>query len=212
MLIQEIPFQITLERDPNRSYDKIHQSELVRDIALKMNYLAKEYATEEIEDFTKVAAGLAWEEWAVQKFHPEIYYHPGEYELDGIVVTPDGVSHAERPPTNIEMPILHEFKFTWKSPPVDRNTGSILLDQFATHDKWWMWRTQMQAGCKVLETRFAMLHVYFANGDYGWMRKSAVPVNTCYKVFRFDFHQYEVDEAWNMLVTHKKEREKRGKK
>lgn len=88
---------------------------------------------------------------------------PGEYELDGIYMNPDGVDNRDG--------TLEEYKATYKSlgrltgtnPDKGDCAGDVLCWVKRFH--WW-WLVQIMAYCWVVGTERARLIVWFANGDY----------------------------------------------
>lgn len=204
MRVVDTEFVLELEPSKGRTVG-LHQSDVVRQIALDMKYLAPEYADAEL-DPNKISLGLAWEEWVVNK-HPEMAAHPGEKSKDGVIVSVDGISYEDIPllsvkgkplGSTVEMPVVHEVKCTWYSMP---KTLEALIED----DKFWMYRAQMMNGCAVWNTRFAKLHPFFVNGDYGWLRgKAATSVSTIYKVYEFEFTQAEINGNWAMILQYVK--------
>jgi hypothetical protein len=202
--VREIPVELKLERDPTRT-GGIHQSSIIKAIALRSGILDSRYAEE--EDFAEmsnpllVMLGLAWEDWASKHLHPDVTYHPGEVECDGIKQSVDGWSETE-PDTYTRVWLepcpedwmsvkVNEFKSTHKSCKGLDNPEIGFRDQ-----KFWMWIAQMMGYCHTFQTRWATLHVLFVRGDY----KAFGPQ---YRVFEFEFTEEEIEDNWNMILAHK---------
>lgn len=182
----------------------VHCSSLIRSIAINTGKLKlaekghgsrfKMDAVIDERDFPLVMAmGMAWEDWLSRQY-PDMLYHIGELSLDGISMSPDGVTvDMEMDPT-LGMGIVEEFKFTYKSSrkPIEEQ---------------WMWLAQVKAYCKALPTLCARLHVLHANGDYDYARPGLPPQ---YIVHSLQFTQRELDSNWNMLVKEKDDLECRG--
>lgn len=131
-------------------------------------------------DRLRISIGLAWEEWYI----PQMGYindHPGEMQLDGIYMTPDGESLDVV--LNHHMLCLHEVKATYKS---TKTVGNL--------DSQWMWLAQTKAYCKAMGTMRAFLHVLFLCGDYSF------PMTPQLRVWRIDYDQAELDENWETMT------------
>lgn len=163
----------------------LHVSGLIRALAVRAGKLdADEVVTDPgPSGFGKVtelrmAMGLAWEDWLSRQI-PGMEYHPGEFECDGIVFSPDGLDLDNRR--------LHEFKVTWKSA-----NGGI--------DKQFMWLLQCQAylwGLGLGDWTQAWLHVYYVCGDY------SKPITPLYRVYQCDFEPIELRETWKTLQQYR---------
>jgi hypothetical protein len=197
MRIWPIEFTIKLDRGTGRSPGR-HVSEVIRDLALRGKILDKKYATEDLDAAPeRVALGLAWEEW-IHNQHPEICFHPGEIELDGISMSVDGISYPGDNERSIfgcdSAGAVHEFKLTWKSSrkPIDEE---------------WMWLTQLKAYCKGMtavtkqDHSTGFLHVFYVNGNYS--RNPEDPDGRPrYKVWGLEFTKNELRENWAMITNH----------
>lgn len=200
--IKEVPFKLILPRDSNRSTG-LHVSDIIRDLALQAHYLDKKYADSDIdEDPELVLLGMAWEKEILLQ-HPEIHGHPGEFVVDGIAMSPDGVSESQHYPFD-----LHEIKLTKKSRP---KTVNLIM----TVPKWWMYITQMKCYLRALESRQAFLHVGFVNNSYAFLRgRDNVDVNEAmmaYRIYDIKFTWEEIRDNWTMIKNHEKTMRRQGK-
>lgn len=162
-----------MERSPG-----LHVSEIYRDLAIRAGLLDDSDDNPPPNNHTTL--GFIWEtviEKALRNLLPDGVTRPGEFIVDGIACSPDGVDKFWR---------VHEYKCTWKSSNHD------IQDK-----KHWMWMVQIRAYCYVMNATRARLHVFFVNGDY---RGSGPQL----KVWDLEFTQRELDENWKMLVNHAK--------
>lgn len=179
----------------------VHASGVIRCIATEQGILKSEWAEElsltdmrEITDETailRICIGLAWEQFYI----PEVLGptlgvedHPGEMYVNGIYMTHDGESvdtiiAGDSPKYSR---ILHEVKATYKS----TKTVGDLKSQ-------WMWMAQIQAYCKGMGIRHAMMHVLFLCGDYTF------PIKPKRRAWWIEFSQEEIDTNWELLVDYK---------
>jgi hypothetical protein len=198
MEIWQVPYQLQIiEAGAGRS-PGLHVSEVIRDLAVRGGQLDKKYVDADLSP-EKIELGLAWEE-RVAKHHPEICFHPGEMQVDGISMSVDGISYIEPDEVSIftvdGVGALHEFKLTWKSSKKDISGE-------------WMWLTQIKSylhGMSVtskpkVTMRSAFLHVYWVNGDYGWMR-GGTGSGSRYEIFGMRFTDLEIFENWSMITGH----------
>lgn len=110
---------------------------------------------------------------------------PPEFELDGIVGSPDLVDYKNW--------AVWDTKFTWKS--------AAKLDRMERY--FWPWITQMKGYLKMMQQLgpccHAELYVFFVNGDY------RPPVPSTRRLL-LEFDQQEIDENWQMIVRHARNR------
>lgn len=107
--------------------------------------------------------------------------HPGEMEVDGIYMSPDGESIATVF-MDKAISVIHECKATYKS---TKTVGDLT--------KQWMWLAQIMAYCKGANTTTAMLHVLFLCGDYKF------PITPQLRCWKIEFTQDEIDTNWELL-------------
>lgn len=174
----------------------IHVSDLVRLAAIDHGLFDADDNTAYIpagESFpqpaiNRMCGGLAWEEWLEKRYKGVLAFHPGEVSRDGVSGSPDAVHMCQWS----NRPVVHEFKFTWKSV----NTG---------WKKNWYWLSQIQAylhclswdGAGVENTpTVGYLHTYHVNGDY----KGSGPI---YRVMQLSFTHRELTDNWDLLSRYR---------
>lgn len=212
MKVIEEPFQLRLPRDGNRSVG-IHLSEILRSLAFISKVLDIKYDTPLDENNSEMMQlGLALEDYLALYQHPEIAFHPGELMLDGIAMSPDGISivDSEDYACTIGVEegtfILHEFKLTRKSSRDFKES----LRMRAKKCLLWLW--QIMAYRYALNKRVegdqvclvAKLHVWFVNGNYSRDDKDPEAMPR-YKIYRLVFTAEELQENWTMITSHKEQ-------
>jgi hypothetical protein len=179
----------------------IHVSGIIRSIAIHTGILKPDSVDEPsmadsriITDpvaILRMTIGLAWEEYYLGVFlKDKVTKHPGEKCVDGIYMSPDGVSREWLPYPRVMITRVHEVKATYKS----INTVGDMSGQ-------WLWLTQIKAYCKGMKTLYANLHVLFLCGDY------KMPIRPLVREWTLEFTQKEIDENWAMLKEYKEYRE-----
>jgi hypothetical protein len=175
-----------------RSPSQAHVSNIIRDIenAVLKPGQRKPYDQLSKEEKRRMGAytsvGWAWEEVIraailASGFGPyadtERYITPGELHLDGIYGTPDWIDTVDY--------CVEEFKATYRSSrrPLDPD--------------FWHWLVQIKAYCRLLQTTWARLRVFYVNGNY----RDSGPQ---YKAYRLSFTALEIDDNWRMLSGHAK--------
>ena len=127
--------------------------------------------------------GTLWERVFSRDMAAKYIGRPHQIQVDGIWMSLDGIG----PDPEGEVPIVvEEYKATWKS------TNSSPTDNF-------YYMTQIKSYCKAVETRVAVMRIFYIVGDY----KGSGPV---YRVARIQFSQKEIDQNWEMILKHKKEK------
>jgi hypothetical protein len=178
----------------------VHLSGVIRWIAIQMGVLTPDDrdCTDDrneigqavqrfpLEARLKMAVGLAWEDWLSSQY-PDVMYHPGEMELDGILMTPDGLHPNET---------LYEFKVTWKS-------AFKLFNEGYDHKSFWMWRAQNMGYLKALGWRKVRQCILYVNGDYRGSLPQFVELDV-------EYTQEEIDDNWRLMLKHKHQAEKEG--
>jgi hypothetical protein len=187
----------------------IHLSKVIRAIALESNILDKKYmdgleleeVTGQSEEWwkaldpgslTRICIGLAWDAWYLPNLGMEVVPAPGEMDVDGIYMTPDGESlDIIRVGNDINHELaIHEVKATYKS----TNTVGDMSTQ-------WMWLTQMKGYCKGAGCRVGYMHPLHLCGDYKYPITPQIGPhkgrNSC---FRIEFTQEEIDESWDLIT------------
>lgn len=148
----------------------------------------------------RIAIGLAWEQWYIKTQLPEVTDHPGEWESDGIFMTPDGeeLSIVYRQ----YRVLIHEIKATYKSTKtigIQHVNGEWVCnpDIFISQ---WMWLAQIRGYCRKAKTRFAVLHILCLCNDYSWPMRPM-----CYRL-DIEFTDDELDRSWQTITDYKDER------
>ncbi len=177
MTITPVPFTLRLVNDLGRS-GGLHLSSVIRDIGFALGYIPPQYLEGEMQ-VEKICLGQAWEDHLAKHQHPDILYHPGEILVDGIAMSPDGLSYVEHG-------ILHEFKLTWKSMAKERDLESQ-----------WLWIAQMMGYCHAHGLDTAWLHVFWVNGNYKYGTPEGGPQ---YKVYQFKFSQKDLKSNWRTIT------------
>lgn len=202
MTATEIPVIITLPPPDSPRTEGIHVSSIIRCLATEAGILNYE----QLEDLSLIDArnitdqrsilrmniGLAWEKHYAM-LCPDVSFHAGELELDGIFMTPDGESVSVVGNTTSERYgqwelIVVEYKATYKS----TNTVGDLSTRSS-----WMWRAQLLAYCKAKGTRFAKLAALFICGDYSY------PIGPTMKEWLIEFTQEEIDANWRLMCDYR---------
>lgn len=188
----------------------VHVSGLIRGIAFETGVLKPEWVEElslievgpsmRFSDpvvALRVNMGLAWEDFYIREYlEPAgVLDHPGEYECDGIYMSPDGEELAQvlisgRRTHKLK---IHEVKCTYKSTNTVGETEGELLSQF-------MWLCQIKAYCQGAGTTLADLHVLFVCGDY------SKPIKPMKKIFHLEFEASEIADNWAMLKNYRDQR------
>ena len=188
MLVREVRCDFSLDHRASPRTPGQHVSEVIRDIALKMGVL-KQDDKEELDwtlaryrlacgdpagvstlfptAISRVALGLAWEQWVGEQWEQINFHSIGELEKDGLIGTPDGLEFwLPFPPGEARgHGAIHEIKLTWKSSRSDREKPQERLAQE------FLWLAQTKAYCEMASqpgfpVLQAMLHVYWVNGNY----------------------------------------------
>ena len=170
----------------------LHLSTILRDLYGYSSKDAEKSQDEVYQANVAMSIGFAWEiliGWAIgQVFHQAdledagILIHPGEYELDGVRMSPDALWVYED--------CLEEWKCT------QRSTKRHISEQ-----RLWLW--QAQSYCKAIgftKVRFRVLHL---RGDYGH-GPSGQP---CVKTWVIEFTPEELEANWCMVMLHKDSKE-----
>lgn len=194
MIVTSLP-QPTLATDlikgpPNetgseRSTGKVHLSTVYRDLCKEALLTRYKSELSEADLHLYAAGGFLWE-WLFALAYKNAYtdgdvIRTDEWELDGIVGSPDGVRVL---PYRVV-----ETKFRWMS--------ANKIDNLEKY--FWPELVQCKGYCKMVGTNAAELHVYFVNGDY----KPPVPR---VESRLLEFSDQELDENWWMVTNHARRR------
>lgn len=196
--IQDLPlFDNSATRSPG-----LHVSAIIRCIAIERGILTlddlEDLSLVDVRDMSNIGIlaqlrihmGMAWDLYYLTLL-PEITSHPGELEVDGVFMTPDGetisIIKVDRRPTYVMRVV--EVKCTYKS----TKTVGDLRSQF-------MWLAQVKSYCNGYKTRYADLHVLFVCGNYKF------PIRPMLIIYHIEFTQEEIDDNWSLLTDYAKMR------
>lgn len=173
-------YHASIDRDVKRS-EGCHVSKIIHAIEMKDGRLKgrtdiDNNNSEQWRDYR--TAGFLMERAFREMLTERQLLKLGEFEVDGIFMTPDYVDANGW--------VLEEWKCTWRSAGKDIEE----LD-------WWSWFAQMKAYCKALGTLKARLRVFYVNGTYS-------PRKPKLSAWDIEFTQDEVDSNWSMLVNYAK--------
>lgn len=168
-----------------------HLSDVTQDLYMRLNKPKRREKGAGPEGIWTI--GLAWEHvlswgWSqVFPDHPERIVHLGEFEQDGIIMTPDRVDSV--------WPGVVEMKATFKR-----------ADKWPIQEQW-LWLVQGKAYCHVLgleQCRWYVLHIMDAMGMY--TGEIIAP-----KVWEVRFTHGELVRNWEMILQHRDNMAKGGK-
>lgn len=179
----------------------IHVSSVIRAIAAESGILAKEYVESlDLVDASQqdwwnnlnmksrlvISIGMAWDQFYLPSLG-NVVAHPGEMQLDGVYLTPDGesVSFVHTSTWKGQTVCIHEAKATYKS---TKTVGDLSTQ--------WLWLAQTKAYCKAAGTRFAYIHVLFLCGGYTY------PIQPQLKVWLVEYSQEEIEDNWEMITDY----------
>ena len=171
-----------LTTDSSRSTDKIHVTEIIADIE---KTLGKEYKGDWDSQITR-EIGFLWEGVLSRAFGDSLAIRPPEVEVDGIVMSMDGV--------DLDNWTIEEYKCTWSSTK-------------KSPDMVWRWMSQTKAYCKGMGKQkkeggkypCVKFHILYLMGGYDGKGPK-------YKVYRVEFSELEIEENWAMIVNHARHR------
>lgn len=165
--------------DPVRS-EGVHLTDIIKDIMIESHIQKTMSGSVWKEDQLHLAGevGFMWEEILSSALKNRLPCRIGELELDGILLSPDGIEVDE---VDGE-PILSEYKSVWSSSkrePIDN----------------WKWMAQTKGYCKALGLTKVRMYILYLMGDY----KGGGPQ---YRKCTIEFTELEIEENWEMLVNH----------
>lgn len=172
------------ETGEGRSVGTLHLSTIYRDME-QQALLRRRPEMDERELAWYGAGGYLWEHAFAQAHSQAIVrgdlVRTGEWSLDGIVGSPDGIDL-------VNWRVI-ETKFRWMS--------STKFDQLEKH--FWLELVQVRGYCKMVHTLESELWVFFVNGDYR-------PPKPIVRGKLLTFNQQEIDESWAMIRSHAQRR------
>jgi len=134
-----------------------------------------------IDDATKMQfeKGFLWEVALSKAFGEKAAKRIGEIELDGIAMSPDGISFDKDGSHTVE-----EYKctaFSSNKSPAEN----------------WRWMMQVKGYCKALGANKCIFRI-FHHMEIMWNP------GACYAVWELTFTQGELDENWESVLNHAK--------
>lgn len=153
-------------------YQMIHEGSTARR-AKMVHSRRKETPISDAKTLTKFEVGFLWEDVMSLALKSRLPARPGEIELDGVILSPDGVD-LECDPIRVV-----EYKATWYSS--NKRVEDIVR-----------WMYQIKSYCYALEIprcRFDILHIC---GNY-------FPPEPMHRIVEIDFSWRELMENWNMV-------------
>jgi hypothetical protein len=184
MDIQEIRIPVPqpgsgLPRSDARETGKIHVSDVIRYI-MAVSGMEKNAAEWAIKPLTLAGEmGFMWEDILSTAYAERCGIRPGEFERDGLVLSPDGLGED---PYAEGCLADYEYKCTWKS-----------VKHYP--DDNWYWMTQFKAYAHAMETETVILFALYLFGDW----RGSGPLD---KQFRIIFTPSELEENWSMILKH----------
>jgi hypothetical protein len=132
---------------------------------------------------SRMQLGLAFEDIIINRYsrhYPKRYIRSGEFDIDGLIITPDLIDLTDGSPDSI--------KLTWLS-----SRHEIGSDKFLYH---WM---QLKSECVALETDISRLHICHINGDYTYDQENPVHFN----VWQGMFNKRELESHRTLILRHR---------
>ena len=143
--------------------------------------------------------GLLWECVLSRIMRDKYAFRPPQVQRDGIWMSLDGIA----PPNPFEVVwtlsgdpigevplVVEEYKCTWRSSNKTPDTNFVYM-------------TQIKSYCHVMETTTAIMRIFYLMGNY----KGSGPV---YRIARFTFTPWELEQNWKMVVKYKDEAVAKG--
>ena len=161
-----------------RSANKPHVGEIIHDMLIDLG-IGKRNDEPNPYQFEK---GFVWER-LLSMAMPNAAVRPGELEMDGIILSPDGIGFCEW----IQESVVEEYKCTARSSngnPAD-NAG---------------WMMQVKAYCMGVGVTSAVMRILYLNGDY---KRERNPIPRTYLI---TFQQQELEENWVAIVAYARDR------
>ncbi len=175
-----------------RSTDTVHLTDVMKSLEedLDIGYKGDGFQ----DKFLTMEIGFWWEDVLEFAFGERSAIRVGEVECDGIVGSPDGVNTNPgwidddgivliEPSDKL---ILEEYKCTWKSARSGLNNV-------------WKYMTQTKSYCHMVGTNVVIFKVCYLMGFY----KGDGPV---YREAYITYTDEELENNWNMIITHAKEK------
>lgn len=173
--------------DTNRTHGVCHLSDVLGSMAadlFNLQYTGTERLEEKKLQYEK---GFVWERALEKAYGEQFASRPGEFNLDGIYCSPDGVNFIgmEVPAVGLrDVMVVEEYKCT-----------AFSSNKTPDDPGYWKYVAQIKAYCHVLGCEYAILRIFHVRGDY----KTNVPA---YKVYGFQFTERELKEHWQAILNH----------
>lgn len=182
-----------------RDTSKIHVSEILYKIYDTICGTKPRGEQDEADKWNNFESGFMWEQCLSDAMGKRHGVRIGELELDGILLSPDGLNYVPVDGTNGDEYeyLIEEYKCTLMSTNKD------------LHDMW-MWIHQVMCYCKaqsvtvgepVTKVKFVVLHLC---GDYRENRKRVR------KDTEIRFTEEEIDNCWRMVLQQRDEMAEAG--
>lgn len=186
--------------EERRVYEKVHVSDVLRSVAIRHG----QYTNEDREDEMplRILLGLAFEESAA-RLYEDMWWQPGQVEVDGVVGSPDGVTFPK-------VMAVDEFKYTGKSMrkkgAKTQADGTVAAEDLKDIRGEWIWMQQGMSYVNLLR-RISQLckdlcscrfHICW---KYGWYTH---PFTEVYMRYLVRFSEAELRGNWALLQSNKK--------
>ncbi len=157
----------------------VHLMDIIKDMARVLFNTGSKYV--DAPDYLQFEKGYVWERVLSRAFGDEMAARPGEIVCDGIACSPDGIAIDSDGNLFVE-----EYKCT-------------TMSSKKSPEDVWVWKMQAMGYCHAVGANVALFRVFYLMGDYKGMR----PV---YVVWRVEFTEGEIEDAWVSIVNHAKTR------
>jgi hypothetical protein len=208
MLISPHPFELefldsTYKRQAEQQRSKgLHISDVIRDLMNRVLTPGKRGPVSSLDDEGRaqmgayVEVGFSWERMLEREFEERMLVRrqydaslqghevirQGEYSLDGLFLTPDGL-YVGGPEL-----VDEEYKATWKS---EKKLQTVA--EFEHY--FWEWNCQFKCYCRLFGIRRTRLFVFWVNGNYAPSKPKAMR-------YEIEYAEEEVESNWSMVVNH----------
>lgn len=182
LIIEDSKWPKTLFEDHEPRAKGLHLSEVISSLSVRagLNYKGKGFNDMELT----AEIGLLWENVLAKVMGEKYAMRPPQLQVDGIWLSPDGIG----PDPEGEVPlIVEEYKAAWKS------TRGSPADNF-------QYMVQLKSYCYAVDTTIAIMRIFHVMGDY----RGSGPI---YRIARFVFTQWELDQNWQMVLKEKERME-----
>jgi len=174
--------------DTNRTLGVCHLSDVINSMAVDLFNVTYRGEGDEEARQLQFEKGFVWERALEKAYGEGMAMRPGEFNLDGIYCSPDGLNYSIILQTGevLDTLVLEEYKAT-----------ALSSNKTPDDSAFWKYVLQMKAYCYVTGCNHAVLRVFHVRGDY----KDNTPA---YNVWGFEFNERELRENWVSIVNHAK--------